>query len=499
MSPALAMISILAWLATSIQPVATSPSYLRTKSVDWKDVPGKPIRAHAGSSIQFQQLFFAAQRKDGLRWNVDVEHNPFQMESFVVKFQRSRQNNLKSAIQAMYQGAVVQYLPHDSFITALPPHVAEKVSELDDVLAVFLLPPELKLHPEVMGEVSGKLSNYYRRSSKDEDRTASHSGVTELSVMIGRSSDQGGVESVWRARLAQVGLSEAVVRISDSGRGAVTVTASEEHVPTVTKWLAELGEVLWVQRKPRAQLYAHEEVAMDGVGAAAGDATLQNIFSVPGLLGAEASDGQALVWSKGVRGQGQVIAVVDSGLDFDNCAFSDAAGGAELIAFCTGNETCAAPKGHRKVHSYRMNQWQYWTAQAGDEPNGHGTHVVGSAVGNVLGDDPGFQMKGVAPEAKVAFEDSVDESLSDALLIDDDPMSDLFQPSADQGMRVHSNSWGKWCRHNACNTGEIRGLTSRSFHWNRLFGPVQLRLQGPGGGRLCVQQPGLSHCFRCGE
>jgi hypothetical protein len=128
-----------------------------------------------------------------------------------------------------------------------------------------------------------------------------------------------------------------------------------------------------------------------------------------GLLGVDAMAGNPAA-GLGLTGQGQIVAVADTGLDDQHPDFA-------------GRILGVSPLG-----------------RAGDasDPNGHGTHVAGSVLGD--GNASGGGLKGVAPQAKLFF-----QSLLDArgglggLPLD---LGDLFEEAYQQGARVHNNSWG---------------------------------------------------------
>lgn len=93
----------------------------------------------------------------------------------------------------------------------------------------------------------------------------------------------------------------------------------------------------------------------------------------------------------GLYGNGQVVAVGDTGLDINNCYFQDTNAGDAPYEYPTNI--------HRKIVQYIT------FGDRTDEQYGHGTHVVGTICGS-RGDpnNPNSGMvPGVAPEAKVSF------------------------------------------------------------------------------------------------
>lgn len=90
---------------------------------------------------------------------------------------------------------------------------------------------------------------------------------------------------------------------------------------------------------------------------------------------------------------------------------------------------------------------------ASDLDSGHGTHVAGSVLGD--GNHSGWTIMGAAPEASLDFqaieqyvdwksnyEDSWEVSDGYSLMGLPDDLTDIFRPAAENGSRVHTNSWG---------------------------------------------------------
>lgn len=156
----------------------------------------------------------------------------------------------------------------------------------------------------------------------------------------------------------------------------------------------------------------------------------------------------------GLDGTGQIIQVVDSGLDFNSPFFFDPASNVTPSKLPPGSLTT-----HRKVVSY----WSYMDAL--DDIGGHGTHVAGSVAGNAApvsstGDSLMLNtLSGMAPEAKIYFTDigcqtdggctppaSIPTSCTlckpDVGLFLPSSIAALFQPAFDVGSRISTNSWG---------------------------------------------------------
>ncbi|HHN74830.1 MAG TPA: hypothetical protein ENK10_06325 [Acidobacteria bacterium] len=114
---------------------------------------------------------------------------------------------------------------------------------------------------------------------------------------------------------------------------------------------------------------------------------------------------------RGIRGGGQVVAVMDSGLDTAHCCFSGAGkvqdnrawGGGTLGADCSGD---------------------------------HGTHVSGTAACENGGDHDGL-----APDAGLLMQD-IGKSGNCVNVYPPNPLSDAWSDARSRGARVHTNSWG---------------------------------------------------------
>lgn len=131
------------------------------------------------------------------------------------------------------------------------------------------------------------------------------------------------------------------------------------------------------------------------------------------------------VWEQlGLYGQGQIVAVADTGLD-------------------TGNlDTVSADFADRIIETFARGRPGDWS-----DANGHGTHVAGSVLGNGRdsGSDPdardyGGSFAGAAPEASLVFQSLLDENGGLGGLPEN--LGDLYRQAYDAGARIHTNSWG---------------------------------------------------------
>jgi subtilisin family serine protease len=132
--------------------------------------------------------------------------------------------------------------------------------------------------------------------------------------------------------------------------------------------------------------------------------------------------------ARDVYGEGQIIAIADTGLDtgvLDSSMHDDFQG--RILDLQDLTICCSSSP---------------------DDLNGHGTHVAGIALGDgtLSNSIPSTNQysgsyAGVAPKAQLIFQAIGDDSGTTAVY---PPMINpgLFTPAYDQGARIHSNSWG---------------------------------------------------------
>ena len=124
------------------------------------------------------------------------------------------------------------------------------------------------------------------------------------------------------------------------------------------------------------------------------------------------------VWEKGLTGAGEVLAICDTGLDVG-------VNGTPMHDDLEGRIDAA----------YALGRPGLW-----NDPDGHGTHVAGTAVGSGLVSDGAFRAP--AYESRLVFQSGY--------VSDEDPLGgvpvnlyDLFKPvHSETSARIHSDSWG---------------------------------------------------------
>lgn len=215
-------------------------------------------------------------------------------------------------------------------------------------------------------------------------------------------------------------------RINGSGQDA---SASFE------KWNAHVMS-LWGQSEGRYELSQANSLAPWAMPAAFQDLALEQASSNGWLWGTTLAPvgndvarhsilGIDQIWQQlSLYGQGQIVAVADTGLD-------------------TGRlETLSADFAGRVRQTFALGRTGDWS-----DPNGHGTHVAGSVLGSgvLSGSDPAghrydASIAGAAPEAELVFQSLLDADGGLGGLPAD--LQGLLQQAYDAGARIHTNSWG---------------------------------------------------------
>jgi hypothetical protein len=195
-----------------------------------------------------------------------------------------------------------------------------------------------------------------------------------------------------------------------------------DHRETIAHW----SETVWIGRRPVYGL-------LNDASAWVGQSGLDGGLATP-------------VYANGIFGAGQVIGVLDTGLDADMCFFRDDANGLPPTNsdFGPGSPDPA----QRKVLIVNFLWGADNPGDSGDwDSQDHGTHVAGTIAGDNLA-TPGLRdaADGMAPAAKLVIQDGGfgTDDCADMPAIGC-PAADLypfFEQAWSQGARIHSNSYG---------------------------------------------------------
>lgn len=161
------------------------------------------------------------------------------------------------------------------------------------------------------------------------------------------------------------------------------------------------------------------------------------------------------LYDQGLFGCGQIIGAADSGLHATHCSFSDTDYGQPVTSVCPSGTSCAAVTpdfDHRKIGAHY--KWDGSTSGGPADNQGHGTHVIGSILGNNPAGavdceaftTPGgvTDLDGTAPGAKL-----ISQEMGASLQYLNSLGGTIYHAATvayDNGARIHNNSWGSSCR-----------------------------------------------------
>lgn len=145
------------------------------------------------------------------------------------------------------------------------------------------------------------------------------------------------------------------------------------------------------------------------------------------------------MWDHGLHGEGQLVAVLDTGLDYDSCFFAEPDG---------------APPPINTVDLSRRKVVAYDFLYSGDDPGnpaaydnqGHGTHAAAAVAGD-QGTPIGHDFDdALAPGAKLIIQDAGytggDNCSQRPGIGCPVNLTPILTQAYEQGARIHSNSWG---------------------------------------------------------
>jgi len=277
---------------------------------------------------------------------------------------------------------ILEYVPDDTYIASYPPENLAPIRQLPYVAWAGVYPKQVKvepvLRPQQPGETPPRVVNALTTLAPDTDPLGHEPKTVE--VVLHRNVDPNTV----RGEIAEaVGLDQSAIKI-EGQKARLTVS------PGRIERLAQLDVVRHIEEFSGQKLY--NNVAL-------------------GLIRAD------LVQTNphGFAGEGEVIAICDTGLD-------------------TGNVSTIHP-----AFSGRVVKLYPLARPTASDPHGHGTHVSGSAVGDgVLSD--GARIRGTAPKAQLVVQSVL---MANGGLTLPNNLNNLFdQPYTNDNARVHSNSWG---------------------------------------------------------
>jgi hypothetical protein len=216
--------------------------------------------------------------------------------------------------------------------------------------------------------------------------------------------------------------------------------------------LARLPEVFWIDLEARRVLLNDTTIWVGQSGLSGGQTTP--------------------VFDHGLFGEGQIVGVLDTGVDPDMCYFRDDVRGLPPTNECDGGTVVDLDQ--RKVVAVDFlwsNDCAGGIGSGEWDDNDHGTHVAGTALGDDLA-NPGTHDSGdgMAPAAKLVMQDcgfQIDDCADcpgiGCPVVDLNP---VFQQAYSQGARLHTNSWGDQENNAVQNNYTAGSQDADEFMWN---------------------------------
>ncbi len=263
--------------------------------------------------------------------------------------------------------SVIEFVTDNAFLVDLTHADPDAVDALEFVRWNSKLAAAWKIDPE-MGT---------RVFRSDERKAIADSGRIVAAIALFPGAEAEGVTKAIR------GMDNAELTRTDHGSGAPIITAV--LTTRQARSLSALDDVQFVGEMP--------------------EATLRNSAS-RWIVQSNIEDVTPL-YDNGLRGENQLVAVVDSRVDRLHCSFADGL-------------TPIGPS-HRKILAYN--------SLAGAAT--HGTHVAGIVVGDAGND---LDTRGVAYNGKLVY--------SERPSFTEDAFASILNLHHSQGARIHTNSWG---------------------------------------------------------
>ena len=359
-----------------------------------------------------RRISFAAAKAGASAPALSVEGQPFVIAKFDGRITPAARHAL---LASGYR--TVAYLPYDALLMERPAGAPDRV--VPGMLGFAPYTAADRLSRELMANAITTLA-----------------GQSEVAVMVhvmpGR--DRAAVRAAIEARGGRV--------VGDGNAGAfgrLAVLFPQTTVADETRLLAERSDLFFLERIHHLGLRNSRLVG-----------TMQS--------GQQGNDiAQTPIWAHGIRGENQIVAEIDTGLDANSCYFNDTAlPVTNTWSSTSGYGTVTGPT-HRKVVAYDFlySCDQYPAGMNCETPSnltqwdtqGHGTHVAGNMVGDSDMNPATYAAQdAIAPAAKIVIQDAgyafdicAELPGLGCPVINLEP---LFEQAFVQGARAHNNSYG---------------------------------------------------------
>jgi subtilisin family serine protease len=305
---------------------------------------------------------------------------------------------------------VLEYVPENTYLCQYQPTNLEAIRTLPYVDWANTYMRGFKVAPSLSTDVPA------------DDR-----GVRDLVLadapVVDFSTDPKTVDIVFHKGVAPDAVRERVAAAARADAQDVAVSGQKIRLTVQRQYLRDIAAIDEVRHIEEARPYKlHNDIA-------------RQIMRVP------TANGSAPL----LEGEDQVVAVADTGFDL-------------------GSTTNVHPAfGSRVAKLYALGR-----ASNANDPDGHGTHVAGSVLGDGTSSTLGISIRGTAPRATLVLQSVLDAFGGLGGLPDD--LHDLFGvPYSDDGARVHTNSWGSIVGDGTYNSNSAE---LDDFVWNNRDGVI---------------------------
>jgi len=291
---------------------------------------------------------------------------------YIIQLRAPIYENYKEEIEK--RGAkILHYVPQNAFAVRIKePYILKELEKLDFVLWTYIYQPAFKLSPNIGKKIKIK----------------------------GRKYENPYTNTYYVHFFEDIEVELAKLTLENYGAEIISEIKSLKHPVFVIKYQGDLNKlalddnIFWIEEK-RPMFKMNDRTYW----------VIQN--NVPNT---------SPVWNKGIHGEGQVINIMDTGVDTASCFFRDG----KII--------------------WKESYSGFWRDACS---MGHGTHVAGTAAGYDITNSLN-NFKGMAYKANLTVQytgDNLWTCLIGALFIPDDLYS-AFSNAYNQGARIFSNSWG---------------------------------------------------------
>jgi outer membrane protein assembly factor BamB len=312
---------------------------------------------------------------------------------------------------------IVQYVPDYAFVVQMTPAQETDVRNVPHVTFVGNYKPSWKVDPDLLMTLSGPGAI-----------------PPEWSVVV----QPGESIAPILAAMKRIYPGMQLVKGGDDGARRVVIRVAPATAITLLQYILDNDAIAWVEPYYERKLLNDESVWV-----------IQSGVRVAGDVGGLEYANSAPIWTHGIRGTGQIVAVADSGLTDNDCFFRPAPAHQSVAA--PGAITVDATK--RKVLAYNVLPGAQDGDHLGTGTNPcdyHGSHVNGSIGGDSdtnlssAGSAGHNTADGMAPQSKLVFQDigALDANSDCSLAGIPNDLHDLFDQAYNAGARIHSDSWG---------------------------------------------------------